>query len=76
MFPPVVPAVKRHRLESSPKSRLVTAGAEMMLGGSGLLALSAATGELRPFPTIPMKASVALVYCGCFCFSPVAIRPL
>jgi hypothetical protein len=45
MFPPVVPAVKRHRLESSPKSRLVTAGAEMMLGGSRLLALSAATGE-------------------------------
>jgi drug/metabolite transporter (DMT)-like permease len=45
-----------------PKSRLVTAGAEMMLGGSGLLALSAATGELHPFPTIPMKAAVALVY--------------
>jgi drug/metabolite transporter (DMT)-like permease len=45
-----------------PKSRLVTAGAEMMLGGSGLLALSAVTGELHPFPTIPMRAAVALVY--------------
>jgi drug/metabolite transporter (DMT)-like permease len=45
-----------------PKSRLVTAGAEMMLGGSGLLALSAVTGELHPFPAIPMKAAVALVY--------------
>jgi drug/metabolite transporter (DMT)-like permease len=45
-----------------PKSRLVTAGAEMMLGGSGLLVLSAVTGELHPFPAIPMKAAVALVY--------------
>jgi drug/metabolite transporter (DMT)-like permease len=45
-----------------PKSRLVTAGAEMMLGGSGLLALSVVTGELHPFPTIPMKAAIALVY--------------
>jgi drug/metabolite transporter (DMT)-like permease len=45
-----------------PKSRLVTAGAEMLLGGSGLLALSAVTGELHPFPTIPMRAAAALVY--------------
>ena len=45
-----------------PKSRIVTAGAQMMLGGAGLLAVSLATGELRPFPAIPMKAWVALAY--------------
>jgi drug/metabolite transporter (DMT)-like permease len=45
-----------------PKSKLVTAGAEMMLGGSALLAVSAATGELHPFPAIPMKAVIALGY--------------
>jgi drug/metabolite transporter (DMT)-like permease len=47
---------------SLPKSRLVTAGTEMMLGGTGLLALSAATGELHPFPAIPTRAAIALVY--------------
>jgi drug/metabolite transporter (DMT)-like permease len=47
---------------SLPTSRLMTAGTEMMLGGSGLLALSAATGELHPFPAIPAKAAIALVY--------------
>jgi len=45
-----------------PKSRLVTAGAEMMLGGGMLLMLSLASGELRPFPAIPAKAVFALVY--------------
>jgi drug/metabolite transporter (DMT)-like permease len=45
-----------------PKSRIVTAGAEMMLGGGLLLVLSLATGELHPFPAIPLKAAVALVY--------------
>jgi drug/metabolite transporter (DMT)-like permease len=45
-----------------PKSRLVTAGVEMMLGGSGLLVVSALTGELHPFPAIPMKAAIALIY--------------
>jgi drug/metabolite transporter (DMT)-like permease len=45
-----------------PKSRLVTAGAEMMLGGGMLLMLSLASGELRPFPVIPPKAAFALVY--------------
>jgi drug/metabolite transporter (DMT)-like permease len=45
-----------------PKSRVLTAGAQMMLGGAILLAISAATGELRPFPAIPMKAGLALVY--------------
>jgi drug/metabolite transporter (DMT)-like permease len=45
-----------------PKSRLVTAGAEMILGGGMLLMLSLASGELRPFPAIPPKAAFALVY--------------
>ena len=45
-----------------PKSRIVTAGAEMMLGGGVLLMLSLASGELRPFPVIPPKAAFALVY--------------
>jgi drug/metabolite transporter (DMT)-like permease len=45
-----------------PKSRIVTAGAEMMLGGGMLLLLSLASGELHPFPVIPTKAVFALVY--------------
>jgi drug/metabolite transporter (DMT)-like permease len=45
-----------------PKSRLVTAGTEMMLGGGMLLMLSLVSGELRPFPVIPPKAVFALVY--------------
>lgn len=45
-----------------PKSRVVTAGAEMMLGGGMLLLLSLAAGELHPFPVIPPKAVIALLY--------------
>jgi drug/metabolite transporter (DMT)-like permease len=45
-----------------PKSRPLTAGAEMMMGGAVLLALSGATGELRPFPVLPPKAIFALIY--------------
>jgi drug/metabolite transporter (DMT)-like permease len=45
-----------------PKSRLVTAGAEMMLGGATLLMLSLASGELHTFPVIPPKAGFALLY--------------
>jgi drug/metabolite transporter (DMT)-like permease len=45
-----------------PKSRIVTAGAEMMLGGGLLLIVSLASGELHPFPVIPLKAAIALVY--------------
>jgi drug/metabolite transporter (DMT)-like permease len=45
-----------------PKSRLVTAGAEMMLGGGVLLVMSLVSGELHPFPVIPAKAAFALVY--------------
>lgn len=45
-----------------PKSRILTAGAEMMLGGGLLLLVSLASGELHPFPVIPLKAAIALVY--------------
>jgi drug/metabolite transporter (DMT)-like permease len=45
-----------------PKSRIMTAGAEMMLGGCLLLIVSLASGELHPFPVIPLKAAIALVY--------------
>ena len=45
-----------------PESRIVTAGAEMMLGGGSLLVLSMASGELHPFPAIPLKAGLALIY--------------
>jgi drug/metabolite transporter (DMT)-like permease len=45
-----------------PESKPLTAGAEMMLGGAVLLGISMATGELRPFPAIPLRAGVALVY--------------
>ena len=45
-----------------PRSRTVTASAEMMLGGSLLLILSAAAGELHPFPLLPAKAIFSLVY--------------
>ncbi len=45
-----------------PASRTVTAGAEMMLGGGVLLVVSLISGELRPFPAIPLKAALSLVY--------------
>ena len=45
-----------------PESRVLTAGAEMMLGGAVLLAISAAAGELHPFPVIPAKAAWCLLY--------------
>jgi drug/metabolite transporter (DMT)-like permease len=45
-----------------PKSLPLTAGAEMMLGGAVLLALSQATGELHTFPHIPLRAGLALLY--------------
>jgi drug/metabolite transporter (DMT)-like permease len=45
-----------------PKSRVITAGAEMMIGGGLLLLLSMATGALHPFPAIPVKAAFALIY--------------
>jgi len=45
-----------------PKSRPLTAGAAMMLGGGILLALSAAIGELHPLPHVSMRAGLALLY--------------
>ena len=45
-----------------PKSRPITAGATMMLGGVGLFALSAGFGELHPLPHISLRAVWALLY--------------
>jgi drug/metabolite transporter (DMT)-like permease len=45
-----------------PESRVITAGAEMMLGGGLLLVLSLVSGEMHPFPAIPLKAGLALIY--------------
>ena len=45
-----------------PESKPLTSGAEMMLGGAGLLAASLLSGEMKPFPHIPMRAGLALVY--------------
>src|SRR5215472_3937051 len=45
-----------------PKSRPITAGATMMLGGGILLALSASFGELHPVPHISLRAALALLY--------------
>jgi drug/metabolite transporter (DMT)-like permease len=45
-----------------PKSRPVTAGAAMMLGGGMLLALSASFGELHPVPHVSLRAAGAELY--------------
>lgn len=45
-----------------PKSKPLTAGAEMMLGGAVLLVVSYVSGEMRPFPVVPLRAGIALVY--------------
>jgi drug/metabolite transporter (DMT)-like permease len=45
-----------------PKSLPLAAGAQMMLGGAALLALSQATGELHSFPHISLRAGLALAY--------------
>jgi drug/metabolite transporter (DMT)-like permease len=50
-----------------PKSRPLTAGAAMMLGGGTLLALSASFGEMPPLPHVSIRAGLALLYlivCG------------
>jgi len=54
-------AVLTRRMEL-PKSRPLTAGAAMMLGGAMLLALSGAFGELRPLPHFSMRAALAVLY--------------
>jgi drug/metabolite transporter (DMT)-like permease len=45
-----------------PKARPLTAGAAMMLGGAALLALSAAFGEMHPFPHITRRGVEAELY--------------
>jgi drug/metabolite transporter (DMT)-like permease len=45
-----------------PKSRPVTAGGSMMIGGAVLLLLSGAFGELRPLPHVTRSAALALAY--------------
>jgi drug/metabolite transporter (DMT)-like permease len=45
-----------------PKSKGITAGAEMLFGGAILLILSACFGEMHPFPHISAKAAWALLY--------------
>jgi len=45
-----------------PRSVPLTAGAEMMLGGAVLLAMSLLTGELHPFPHISLRAGLAVLY--------------
>jgi drug/metabolite transporter (DMT)-like permease len=45
-----------------PRSLPLAAGAQMMLGGIVLLALSQAAGELHAFPHIPLRAGLALAY--------------
>jgi drug/metabolite transporter (DMT)-like permease len=45
-----------------PESRPLTSGGAMVLGGGMLLVLSAAFGELHPFPHVSLRAVVALAY--------------
>lgn len=45
-----------------PRSRPLTAGAAMLLGGMVLLVLSWLSGEPNPLPAIPLRAAVALLY--------------
>ena len=45
-----------------PRSRPMTAGAEMMIGGGFLFVLAWISGELHPFPSLPAKAVYSLVY--------------
>jgi drug/metabolite transporter (DMT)-like permease len=45
-----------------PKSKGITAGAEMWMGGAILLVLSALTGEMHPFPHVSAKAVGAIAY--------------
>ena len=45
-----------------PNSLSLAAGAQMMLGGAVLLAVSQLSGELQPFPHIPLRAALALLY--------------
>ena len=45
-----------------PASRPLAAGAQMMLGGAGLLVASALSGELHPLPHLSARAAWAIIY--------------
>ena len=45
-----------------PKSRPLTAGATMMLGGGILLLISAGLGEMHPLPHVSLRAAAAMAY--------------
>lgn len=45
-----------------PKSRPLTAGAAMMIGGAILLVISALFGEMHPLPHITLRAALAVLY--------------
>jgi len=45
-----------------PGSRPLAAGAQMMLGGAGLLVVSAVSGELHPVPQLTPRAAYAIIY--------------
>ena len=45
-----------------PKSRPLTAGATMMLGGGILLMISAGLGEMHPLPHVSLRAAAAMAY--------------
>jgi drug/metabolite transporter (DMT)-like permease len=45
-----------------PRSAALLAGAQMLVGGTVLLLLSGATGELHSWPVISLRASLALLY--------------
>jgi drug/metabolite transporter (DMT)-like permease len=47
---------------SLPKSHVVTAAAQMAIGGAMLLASSAALGEVPPLPAISLEAAAAIGY--------------
>jgi len=50
------------RSMARPASPPLTAGAQMMLGGAVLLALSLATGELHTLPHVSLRAALAILY--------------
>lgn len=49
-----------------PSSRPLTAGAAMLLGGAILLVLSAAFGEMHPFPHLTPRSVLAVLYLSVF----------
>ncbi len=50
------------RSQPRPRSAVLVAGAQMLLGGTVLLALSAAAGEIHTWPVLSVRAATALLY--------------